>query len=112
MCDTIRSVLRVTSHYAHFNMYLRLNVPQYTDISSVARLAEYEKLPVPTDTAGIFNILGNQANSTWPVYRTATPPDSAMTLATALFSSEARQMGVVMNNPITSKPLFHLAMRS
>lgn len=104
-------MLHVTSHYAHFNMYLRLKVPQYVDISSVARLAEYEKLPSPTDVTGIFNILGNQANASWPVYRTATPPDSALTLATALFDSDAATMGVVMNNPITSKPLFHLPLR-
>lgn len=114
---TDASVLPITTAgtYAHFNMYRRLTVPQYVDTSSVARLAEYEKLGPAHDVMGMKAVLGNTANTSWPIYRNGAPPDHDMTLVTAVFDTQHggsvdQQPGLsfLMNNPLSCSPLMHM----
>ena len=62
--------------------YLHSDVAQYTDPSSQHRLARVKQLPPPTDSAGVISILGDTGDPQYPIFRTATPPDSAATIAT------------------------------
>jgi hypothetical protein len=94
--------------WMHFNQYLLLDVPRYPDASSDARLARARQLPPPTSRAAAYNILGDTANSAYPIYRNGAPPDvNATTLATALFDFGSRTMSVhVGTNPKSTDPLF------
>ena len=65
--------------------YLHSDVPQYEDPSSEHRLARVRELPPPTDARDITTILGDTEDKKYPIYRTATPPDTAVTLATGRF---------------------------
>eukprot|EP01138_Halocafeteria_seosinensis_P006188 gb/GECG01006329.1/.p1 GENE.gb/GECG01006329.1/~~gb/GECG01006329.1/.p1 ORF type:complete len:459 (+),score=52.63 gb/GECG01006329.1/:1-1377(+) len=113
----------------HFNAYLRLDVPQHVGTSSVARMNAAKSLQAPTDMEGAFRILGDQSNSSYPIYRTGTPPDGAATLTTALFKvpldsssvnglrsstedSFGPTMEVVMNNPRFNSALFVDSMKA
>lgn len=104
--------MQVTSYYAHFNMYLRLTVPQFTDISSVARLRRYKQLPPPLTVPAALNILGDTKNSSYPIYRNGAPPDGVMTLITAVFDSADASLAVYLNNPKTCTPLSTFAIPS
>lgn len=89
----------------------RLKVAQYTDPSTVARQKRFDELPPPTGPASIFNILGDQQNKEYPIYRDGAPPDTGVvTLTTALFSSAFSSLELVMNNPKTAQPLFSLPL--
>ena len=65
-----------------FCRYLHSDVPQYTDPSSLHRLSQVKELPQPTNSTDILALLGDTADTEYPIYRTATGPDSAATLAT------------------------------
>ena len=66
----------------HFLRYLHSDVPQYTDASSIHRLSRVKQLPQPTNSSDILALLGDTADPDYPIYRTATGPDGAATLAT------------------------------
>ena len=51
------------------------------------------------DAAGVLAILGNQTDEQYPIYRTATAPDQAATLCTALFDLDARQLRTYTGHP-------------
>lgn len=120
------SILNVEDYTFHFNIYLRLNVPQHVGASSVARMKAAKSLPIPQDTDSIFRILGDTSNSSYPIYRNGNPPDGIATLTTAVFkvplssgnlrtSSDNHKeptMEVIMNNPRFADPLFVYGMES
>ena len=62
--------------------YLHSNVPQYSDPSSLHRLARAKELPQPNNVSDILSLLGDTSDPNYPIYRTATGPDGAATLAT------------------------------
>ena len=71
--------------------YLHSDVPQYEDPSSEHRLARVRDLPPPTDARDIATILGDTEDKKYPIYRTATPPDTAVTLSTGGFIASVLQ---------------------
>ena len=66
----------------HFLRYLHSDVPEYSDPSSIHRLSRVKQLPQPTNSSDILAMLGDTADPDYPIYRTATGPDGAATLAT------------------------------
>ncbi|CAI8008523.1 hypothetical protein GBAR_LOCUS5833 [Geodia barretti] len=93
------NVFQVSGYNYHFNMC-------YTDPSSQHRLARVKQLPPPTDSAGVISILGDTGDPQYPIFRTATPPDSAATIATALFDlgAEKKIFYMYRGNPAHVKP--------
>jgi predicted choloylglycine hydrolase len=51
------------------------------------------------NAAGVLAILGDQTNGQYPIHRTATAPDQAATLCTALFDLDARQLRIYTDHP-------------
>ena len=76
------------SYGCHFNEYLRLNVSQLSDPSSVHRLdraLEMMEQHGMNDVDDIKRILGDTANEQYPVFRSGEDPDDLMTMATGIF---------------------------
>jgi len=90
----------------HFNMYLRLDVPQYTDTSSVYRLKRAQQMGPPKDMHDMLLILGDTENKQWPIFRDAVPPDSAATVATAAFNLVNKTAYIYQANPKISTPVY------
>ena len=76
--------------------YLHSNLPQYTDPSSLHRLSRVKQLPQPTNSTDILALLGDTADTEYPIYRTATGPDTLATLATGESHCDVKEgMGVL-----------------
>ena len=76
------------SYGYHFDEYLRLNVLQQTDESSIHRLNRTKQLIEDNGLntiQDIENILGDTEDVQYPLYRTSNPPDNAATLTTGIF---------------------------
>ncbi len=54
--------------------------------SSAHRLARAAELPPATDSASLRRVLGDHADTEYPIYRTATGSDTGYTLTTVLFT--------------------------
>ena len=65
-----------------FIRYLHSNTVEVSDPSSVHRLARVKQLPQPTNSSDILRLLGDTKDTDYPIYRTATPPDTLATLLT------------------------------
>lgn len=62
--------------------YLHSQVEQRDDPSSVHRLQRVRELPPPKTLKELRSILGDTQDMEYPIFRTASPPDSGETLAT------------------------------
>lgn len=90
----------------HFNMYLHSpQVSQYEDPSSEHRLARIKELPQAKNMTDILSYLGDTKDPQYPIYRTATPPDGAATVATALFDLKSAKFYVFRGNPSSTPPV-------
>jgi len=101
------NILEVTAnnYTEHFNMYLRMDVDQYTDESSVQRLARAKQLGAPTTEQDCLTILGDTANSQYPIFRDGKAPDNAATVATASFNLVNKTVSVYQGNPKSTDPV-------
>lgn len=73
--------------YYHANSYLRSPTPQFDDASSDARLARLAQLPAPRWPGAALDaqrLLSDEANATFPVYRSGAGDDCCATVMTAL----------------------------
>ena len=75
-------LVSVSCWAAFISRYLHSDVDQYDDPSSDHRLARVKQLPAPTNSTDILSILGDTADKQYPIFRTATPPDTAATITT------------------------------
>jgi hypothetical protein len=57
----------------------------------------------------VLSVLGDEADERYPIYRTATPPDGAATLCTALFDLDKRQLRVYSDHPVR-EPKCHIVL--
>ena len=62
--------------------YLYSSVEQRDYPSSDHRLQRVKELPHPVSLDDLRSILGDTEDMEYPIFRTATPPDSVETLAT------------------------------
>ena len=62
--------------------YLHLSVDQFSDPSSIHRLARVKALPVPTTPENVLDILGDTQDKDYPIFRTDTASDHVDTLCT------------------------------
>lgn len=97
----------------HYNMYLRLNVSQKTDESSIHRLNRTKELIAENGLntmEDICNILGDTQDTEYPLYRTSVAPDTSSTLSTALFDIENQVLHIYeKSNPKTSEPALNIS---
>jgi hypothetical protein len=103
--------LNVGESLFHANIFQRLNIEQIPDkmTSSIHREARANELPEPTDPAGLLLVLGDDLDKEYPIYRTATAPDTGYTLCTALVDLERNLMTVYVKNP-HAQPYAHYAV--
>jgi hypothetical protein len=96
--------------FLHANHYLRLKTGQHLFASSPPRQERAESLPPAQDIAGLRAILSDDAGA-YPIWRRAVPPDSGVTLCTALFDLDAGRLEVFRGKPDSAPPahLFDLA---
>jgi len=91
----------------HANAYQRLDVEQVAQlvVSSAHREARARALPVPDDAASMMRVMGDRGDAAgWNIYRTAQPPDSGYTLATALIDPAARRAFILTGRPGVADP--------
>jgi predicted choloylglycine hydrolase len=90
------------AHY-HANHYLLLTgLEQFISPSSRARTQRAQEIFLerpPRDAEGLLRLLGDEADETYPIYRTATPPDDEKTLCTALFDLDAGRLRIFTAHP-------------
>ena len=98
--------------YYHFNMYDHspdvIERPG-TRVSSVRRKEAAMKLPAPIGKDGVLNVLGDNSDSSYPIFRRPSPTDPGMTVATGVFDLNAGTWEVFLDNPKYTKswiPLF------
>jgi len=96
--------------YFHANHYQELtDVDQVIEPSSRARVERANVLlqdSPPLDNVGVLAVLGDQANETYPIYRTATFPDEDATLCTALFDLDGRRLRIYIDHPVLAPEKF------
>ena len=83
VCHVSIKIFRLV-HTTSFAMcrYLHSNVEQYSDPSSLHRLARVKQLPQPANSNDILGLLGDTNDPDYPIYCAASGPDTAATLAT------------------------------
>lgn len=93
----------IRNPYFHANHYRELDsVDQVVHASSRTRVERADALlqgAASLDAGDILSILGDRADEQYPIYRTATSPDRLMTLCTALFDLDARQLRIYTGHP-------------
>jgi hypothetical protein len=97
------SVREVRGHRVHTNHYLDLQERQSISLSSRKRLLRAQHLcdfQSPGSPSQVLSLLGDEEVRDYPIYRTATPPDSSATLCTALFDLDARLLRIYPNHPV------------
>ena len=94
----------VSGVYHHANHYCHLpDHPQDVRPSSHLRMERAAELPTPTNRQEILALLGDRSRADYPIFRTATPPDGAATLCTALFDLDAATLSIYLDHP-TDRP--------
>ena len=96
-------VSEIQGYYLHTNHYLELkDVAQEVTPSSRRRLARARSLcrdTPPENATGVLELLGDQKDREFPIYRDATLPDDNATLCSALFDLDNRQLRIYWGNP-------------
>ena len=62
--------------------YLHLELDQFSDPSSIHRLARVKELPVPSTPEQVLDVLGDTQDKDYPIFRTDTASDHVDTLCT------------------------------
>lgn len=97
-------VTEVEGSYFHANHYQELKgVPQRVGPSSLARVARAKgiaEVQTIRDAAGILEVLGDEHDPDYPLFRSGSPPDGGATLCTALFDLDARRLCIYTSHPI------------
>ena len=106
--------LRNGSAYMHFNEYRRLHHAGAPEPSSEHRLRRAEEMCHCTDgppTVSVArSILGDTADSEYPIFRRGTPEDPDVTLCTVVFDSAAATMQIFRQNPTAGLPELTLSV--
>ena len=93
-------------HYFHCNTYKHITTEELAmGEGSIARGKRCEELPPPRVYGDVTNILGDTANSKYPIYRGEDPTVyTAKTVCTALFNITERKVFAYLDNPKQNKP--------
>jgi len=89
----------------HANSYLRLNVEEMPDkiTSSEHRMKRAAEIGRADGWDNILKILGDTKDISYPIYRTASPPDTGFTLMTVAFKLNEQKIEIYLENPDPDK---------
>jgi hypothetical protein len=94
----------VQGFYVHTNHYLQLDdVEQTIGPSSRARYQRASALcerNLPTEPTQVLAVLGDEIDSEYPIFRTATASNGGATLCTALFDLDQRELRIYSGHPV------------
>eukprot|EP00897_Mesotaenium_endlicherianum_P010318 jgi/Mesen1/9314/ME000060S08752 len=98
--------------YFHANMYLRLHLQQKVNESSLHRQQRASELPPPYSAAAMLQVLGDDKDEEFPIYMRGREQDGpqTVTVCTAVFDLDARQVVVYKNNPIAQDVALRLPL--
>lgn len=106
------SILTVSpgESHARCNKYLRLtNIAEDHEglavLSSNGRHQVFDKLGSPSTVADVIEMLSNQDDKDFPVFRLGTPKDAVVTIATGIFDCKRKEWTLYTSNPKTTKPI-------
>lgn len=94
---SIRQLSKTDPWYGHANVLLRLQLPQYKGDSSIHRDARLDQLGPDLKRLGIQevqNVLGDQQDRQWPIFRDCKPPDSGKTISSVIFDAAGRKASI------------------
>ncbi|NIM96273.1 MAG: hypothetical protein GTO18_21455 [Anaerolineales bacterium] len=98
------AIHEVNGVYFHTNHYLEIPaIDQEISTSSTVRLERALNLYESSssmDTTRVLEILGDQEDRDFPIFRDASPPDPAATLCTTLFDLDDRKFHVFWGHPL------------
>jgi len=98
----IYRVRNIQGNYSHTNMYqgLKNDLQQYFDNSSYWRDIRIDEFPVWNSIEEAREILGDNKNKQWPIYRDGLPPDTGVvTIATGVFDYNNKTLSIYLSNP-------------
>ncbi|XP_018566504.1 uncharacterized protein LOC108907346 [Anoplophora glabripennis] len=96
----------------HCNKYLRMNVEESNEgmqNSSICRMETFAKYPTPRTKQDVINMLGDQSNVQYPVFRDQ-PDNPVVTLAVGIFDCVDRTWSLYAGNPKKCEPLVVLPL--
>lgn len=96
--------------HARCNKYLRLtNIDEdhqgLAVMSSNGRHQVFDKLGSPATISEVIEMLSNQDDKDFPVFRLGTPKDEVVTIATGIFNCKRKEWTLYTSNPSTTKPI-------
>jgi hypothetical protein len=88
------------SFQANSYIYLR-GVPEIGGPSSVHRLNRFDQMKssIQSFPADLLNVMGDEEDSEWPIYRTGKPPDRSVTQFTCLVNLGERKLSFYTERP-------------
>ena len=97
-------VHEVQGYYSHTNHYFNLNnQKQEISPSSRKRLKRCQTLcraTFPTNSGDVLDLLSDQTDRDYPIYRNATFPDTDATLCSALYDLDRCELRIYWGNPV------------
>jgi len=85
-----------------------LNILQSPDKSTEHRQRRANEFQVPLVQQDALDILGDNQDSDWPIYRNSRAPDHVSTVATVLFDLSGKKISVWDSNPKIDTPVLVL----
>ena len=74
-------------------------------LSSNSRHCVMNRLGSPTTSSDVINILSNDDDHDYPIYRRGTEKDIVVTIATGIFDLKRREWRMYVDNAKTSSPI-------
>ncbi|OWF44798.1 hypothetical protein KP79_PYT22333 [Mizuhopecten yessoensis] len=112
---TLKCITPCTDFFTHTNLFHHLTVPHYQEESSIQRQIAMEAWRRRTsrriEKSDILEILSNQDNKDFPVFRTGEKPDYLSTACVAVFDLEAMTLELFTDKPENTDPVLNINIR-
>nr|CAH0106005.1 unnamed protein product [Daphnia galeata] len=100
--------------HVHCNKYLRLKINEDDNglavLSSNGRHRVMENLGLPTTIGEVIDMLSNDDDKDYPIYRRGTEKDIVLTIATGIFDFNRREWRLYVDNAKNSTPIAVFSM--
>ncbi|XP_006819492.1 beta-alanyl-dopamine/carcinine hydrolase-like [Saccoglossus kowalevskii] len=83
----------------HVNMYKRIDTLHYVDDSSIHRMRRIDEMPTPSNITDILNIMSDEKDVLYPIFRNGNPPDSYVTASIGVFDLIKKELYVFKEKP-------------
>jgi hypothetical protein len=89
---------------AHCNRYLRLKIPENVYATNIHRHRAIQRHATPTDANMVKNILSDQSDPIFPIFRTENQEDTK-TVAVGIFEVRQLQWKIYVGKPNQTEPV-------